>query len=177
MRSRLFQLAFPVLLLPACQASTEIPAYLLPGAAQELVASSLKLSKCDPQKVSTDISFCDVKEAKFGGAPASFKLTLLNGKLISTIITLPADEFSSTVSNMTKRMGESSYEREFEVYGVKHKSIYWGSKSVYITANRYAFGDTKHSMLILMLPEATPEIARPLFLKNDAKPSSNAARQ
>ncbi|MFZ6708926.1 hypothetical protein [Undibacterium sp. TC9W] len=177
MRSRLFQLAVPILLLSACQASTEISAYLLPGASQELVASSLKLSKCDPQKVSKDISYCDVKEAEFGGAPASFRLSLQNGKLINTTITLPADEFSATVSSMTKRMGESSYEREFEVYGVKHKSIHWGSKDLYATANRYAFGDTKHSMLILMLPEATPEIARPLFLKNDAKPSSNAARQ
>ena len=171
------RLAFFLLLLSACQARTEIPAHILPGASQEMVRSSLELTKCDPKKVTMDISFCEVKEAKFGGSPASFKLTLKNGKLISTIITLPADEFSSTVSRMTKLMGESSNEREFEVYGVKHKSMYWGNKSVYVTANRYAFGDTKHSMLILMLPEATPEIARPLFLKNDAKPSSNAAHQ
>ncbi|MBC3917696.1 hypothetical protein H8L32_09450 [Undibacterium sp. CY18W] len=60
---------------------------------------------------------------------------------------------------------KSSRAREYEVYGVQ-RNIHWGNKNLFVTLNKYAFGDTKHSMLILMLPETIPEMVRPLFLKN-----------
>lgn len=159
------RLLVPILLISACQVNKEIPAYLLPGAAQELVRSSLELTKCDPHKVTANFTFCEVKESRFAGAPASFKLTFQNGILIFAAITLPEKEFPSTILQMTKIMGEANSEREFDASGVKHRSVHWGNKNLFATANKYAFGDTTHSMLVLQLPEATPAIVHPLFLK------------
>lgn len=160
------RLILPFLLISACQARTEIPAYLLPGASQELVRSSLDLTNCNSHKENANTTFCEVKQSKFAGVQASLKLTFDNDKLTFVAITMPASEFATMIANMTKIMGKSSNEREFEAHGVKHQTIYWGNKNLFVTLNKYAFGDTKHSMLILMLPETIPEMVRPLFLKN-----------